>query len=575
MPAIFCFPALLHQVQNSIAVIASLSLSNLRGDLFGGLTAAIVALPLALAFGVASGAGPVAGLYGAICVGFFASLFGGTPAQVSGPTGPMTVVAATVFTQFAGNLSMAFTVVMLAGVLQILFGRLKLGRYINLVPYPVISGFMSGIGFIIIFMQLDPLLGHPAPRDVVNALTVLPSYLLHPRVDAVIVGVLALAICLGTPSRITRVVPSTLIALLAGTLLVAFLFHEAPVLGEIPSALPTFHLPTFDFKLLRDIVLPALVLATLGSIDSLLTSLIADNVTRTFHDSDRELVGQGIGNLAAGVLGGIPGAGATIRTLVNIRSGGRTAMSGAFHAVVLLLIALGLGPLAALVPHAVLAGILIKVGIDVIDWGYMRRMFRAPRSATVCMLVVLFLTVFVDIITAVAVGTVMASLLFVKEMADLQSESIRTITDHEGGEKILSPAEAEIFRRCAGRALILHLSGAMSFGAANDMTRRMAAAVSYDVLVIDLVDVPRIDASAVMSLETIIRRAQSANQFVILAGIHKPVAKVMVQLGINELVHDFDHYRAREQALTRAADIIAQRGTAAVAPPAGPVVSSR
>ncbi|HSN73301.1 MAG TPA: SulP family inorganic anion transporter [Steroidobacteraceae bacterium] len=544
-----------------------LSTKNLRGDLFGGLTAAVVALPLALAFGVASGAGPVAGLYGAICVGFFAALFGGTPAQVSGPTGPMTVVAATVFTQFAGNLSVAFTVVMLAGAFQILFGKLKLGRYINFVPYPVISGFMSGIGFIIIIMQLDPLLGHPAPKDVVNALTVLPSYILHPRPDALIVGLAALAICFLTPARITRVVPSTLIALIAGTVLVALVFQEAPVLGDIPSALPTFHLPAFDFTLLKDIVLPALVLATLGSIDSLLTSLIADNVTRTFHDSDRELVGQGIGNLAAGLIGGIPGAGATIRTLVNIRSGGRTPISGAFHAVVLLAIALGLGPLAALVPHAVLAGILIKVGIDVIDWTYLRRMFRAPKSATICMLVVLFLTVFVDIITAVAVGTVMASLLFVKEMADLQSESIRTIADHESGERILTPSEAELFRRCAGRVLILHLSGPMSFGAANDMTRRMAAAVSYDVLLIDLVDVPRIDASAVMSLETIIRRAQGSNQVVILVGIHKAVAKVMVQLGINELLHDFDHYRTREQALARAAAVVAERSASGAPAP--------
>jgi SulP family sulfate permease len=549
-------------------VLNRLSTANLRGDLFGGLTAAVVALPLALAFGVASGAGPVAGLYGAICVGFFAALFGGTPTQVSGPTGPMTVVAATVFTQFAGNLAIAFTVVMLAGLLQILFGKLKLGRYINLVPYPVISGFMSGIGCIIIIMQLDPLLGHPAPKTVANALTVLPSYLRHPQTDALIAGSVALALCLFTPARIGRKVPATLLALLIGTLLVEFALPAAPVLGEIPSALPQFHLPTIDIRLLKDIVLPALVLATLGSIDSLLTSLIADNVTRTFHDSDRELVGQGLGNIMAGLLGGIPGAGATIRTLVNIRSGGRTPVSGAFHALVLLAIALGFGPLAARVPHAVLAGILIKVGIDVIDWGYLRRMLRAPKSATICMLVVLFLTVFVDIITAVAVGTVIASLLFVKEMADLQSESIRTITDHESGDKILSPVEAEIFRRCAGRTVLVHLSGAMSFGAANEMTRRMTTAARYDVIVIDLVDVPRIDASAVMALDAIIRRAQSEKQTVILVGIHRAVAKVMVQLGINELLHDFDHYRTREQALTRAAEIVAERGGASGTPAA-------
>jgi len=538
------------------AAIRRFDLSNLRGDLFGGLTAAVVALPLALAFGVASGAGPVAGLYGAICVGLFASLFGGTPAQVSGPTGPMTVVAATIFTAHADNIAIAFTIVMLAGVLQVLFGKLRLGRYINLVPYPVISGFMSGIGVIIIVMQLDPLLGHDASKSVVNALTVLPEYLRHPVPGALLAGLLALGICLFTPKPVTQKVPATLVALVAGTLLVTFFFPGVPVLGPIPSALPTFIVPELDLRLLREVVPPALVLAALGSLDSLLTSLIADNVTRTFHDSDRELVGQGIGNVAAGLLGGIPGAGATIRTLVNIRSGGRTPLSGAFHAVVLLAFALGLGPLAAYVPHAVLAGILIKVGIDVIDWSYLKRAHRLPVSATVCMATVLLLTVFVDVITAVAVGTIMASMLFIAEMADLQSRSIRAITDHTSGEGILSAEEAALFRGLGGRVLLLHLSGPMSFGAANEMTRRMSLARTFDVLVVDMQDVPTLDVSAALALETIIQRAHDMGQQVVLAGIHKPVARTLVQVGLNLLLKDYDHYLTRQRALERARELV-------------------
>jgi SulP family sulfate permease len=533
-----------------------LDLSNLKGDLFGGVTAAIVALPLALAFGVASGAGPVAGLYGAICVGLFASLFGGTPAQVSGPTGPMTVVAATIFTAHADNLAVAFTIVMLAGVLQIVFGKLRFGRYINLVPYPVVSGFMSGIGVIIIVMQLDPLLGHEAPKSVINALTVLPDYALHPRAGAVVAGLLALAICIFTPKPVTQKVPATLVALVAGTLLVTFAFPGTPVLGPIPSALPTLVVPEIDLRLLREVIPPALVLAALGSLDSLLTSLIADNVTRTFHDSDRELVGQGIGNLAAGLLGGIPGAGATIRTLVNIRSGGRTPLSGATHALVLLAMALGLGSLAAYVPHAVLAGILIKVGIDVIDWSYLRRSPRLPVSATVCMLTVLLLTVFVDVITAVGVGTVMASMLFIAEMADLQSRSIRAVTDHTSGEGILDEGEAELFRELRGRVLLLHLSGPMSFGAANEMTRRMSLARTFEVLVVDMQDVPSLDVSAALSLETIIQRAQGQGQQVVLAGIHKAVARTLVQVGLNRTLKDYDHYLTRRQALERARQLL-------------------
>jgi len=270
--------------------INRLGTSHLRGDLFGGLTAAIVALPLALAFGVASGAGPVAGLYGAICVGLFAALFGGTPAQISGPTGPMTIVMASVYTQFGAQPAVAFTVVMLAGAFQVLFGYLRLGRFVNLMPYPVISGFMTGIGCILIIMELDPLLGYATPGNVINALTVLPAYLAHVNLLALAIGVLALVIVFFTPRRIGRIVPAPLLAILVCSL-VALPLTGVPVLGEIPSALPRPHLPVVDLALLNDMLVSAAVLAALGSVDSLLTSLVADNVTRVYHDSDKELVG--------------------------------------------------------------------------------------------------------------------------------------------------------------------------------------------------------------------------------------------------------------------------------------------
>ncbi|MEE4661940.1 MAG: SulP family inorganic anion transporter, partial [Halieaceae bacterium] len=323
-----------------------LSLAHFRGDLAGGITAAVVALPLALAFGVASGAGPVAGLYGAICVGLFASLFGGTPSQISGPTGPMTIVSAALFTQFGSQPAVAFTVVMMTGGFQILFGLLKIGRYINLMPYPVISGFMTGIGGILIIMQLDPLMGFDAPASVLNALTVLPENLSRPSWAAVLIGITALLLCLYTPRSIGRILPPPLLALIVGSLGAAFVV-DVPVLGSIPSALPSLVLPSVDMEQLKDMLTTALVLAALGSVDSLLTSLVADNATATFHDSDKELVGQGFGNLAAGLLGGIPGAGATIRTLTNIQAGGRTCLSGIIHGLTLLLIVAGLGPIVA------------------------------------------------------------------------------------------------------------------------------------------------------------------------------------------------------------------------------------
>jgi SulP family sulfate permease len=535
----------------------SLSFSNLRNDMFGGLTAAIVALPLALAFGVASGAGPVAGLYGAICVGFFASLFGGTPSQISGPTGPMTIVAATVFTQYGTNPSQAFTVVMMAGLFQILFGYLKLGRYVNLMPYPVISGFMNGIGVILIILQLTPLLGYPALGNVINAITVLPADFGDPNWHAIAIGAASFGICTLMPGRIARVVPPPVLAIAAGVVLIAFL-PDAPVVGTVPSALPTLHMPVFSFSDLNQMLIYAAVIGGLGSIDSLLTSLVADNVTRNFHDSDKELTGQGIGNLVAGIFGGIPGAGATIRTLSNIRAGGRTPISGMFHAVVLLLIALGLGPLVAYIPHAALAGVLLKVGIDVIDWRYLKRMHRAPRADLITMLIVLALTVFVDVITAVAAGMIFASLLFVKETAELQMESIRTIS-HADSEKLLDEKERALFQRCNGKALILHLSGLMSFGAANELVRRMSRAGDFEVLIIDLLDVPRVDGSAALAMEEIMQAAAKADRNVIIVGLNFAVARLFARLGILDKVHETHRVATRYEAVSQAVALIESR----------------
>jgi len=525
-----------------------------RGDLFGGVTAAVVALPLAIAFGVASGAGPVAGLYGAICVGAFASLFGGTPAQISGPTGPMTIVSASIFTMYAGEPAAAFTVVMMAGAFQILFGALSLGRFVNLMPYPVISGFMTGIGCILIIMQLEPLLGYSSPASVNNAISVLPEQLLKPNWDAVAIGLLSFAVCVLTPKRIGRIIPAPLLALV-GAVLLATMLEDVTRIGVVPSGLPNLHMPVLRFEQLNQMLVSAAVLAALGSIDSLLTSLAADNVTRTFHDSDKELVGQGLGNLVAGFLGGLPGAGATIRTLTNVHAGGRTPISGVIHSLVLLAIVLGFGPLVSIIPEAALSGILIKVGIDVIDWRYLKRMPRAPKVDATLMLVVLFLTVFVDVVTAVATGVILASLTFVKESAETQIESIRALSDPEHAE-FLGKQEMKLFRRCQGRLMFLYFSGLMSFGAAKEMTRRFSNVGTYDILIIDLHEVPRIDGSATLALEEIVERASGEGKKVLLAGLSAPVARLMSRMGVLDKFHDTDRFATRREALEKAVKIV-------------------
>jgi len=534
-------------------LVHGLSFDNIRGDVYGGLTAAVVALPLALAFGVASGAGPVAGLYGAIFVGFFAALFGGTPAQISGPTGPMTVVMAGIITQYGNEPTLAFTVVMLAGLFQILFGVLKLGRYINLVPFPVISGFMSGIGLIIIILQLPPLIGYAVPSGgTLAVLAALPEFILSLKFDATFVGLFGLVLVYFTPIKINRVIPAPLIALFIGSMLVVVIFPDVPVIGVIPTGLPHLQLPNIPLDAVLGIVMSSLVLALLGSIDSLLTSLIADNVTQTHHDSNRELIGQGIGNTIAGAFGAIPGAGATMRTVVNVRTGGRTPISGVLHALVLLAVVLGLGGLAENIPHAVLAGILIKVGIDIIDWSYLRRIRDAPRAGMVLMVVVVVLTVFVNLITAVAVGIVLASLLFVKRMSDLQLSNIRELISTID-EPNLNSEEKAVLDAGERRVVLFHLSGPFNFGAAKGMARRLATSDEFDAMVLDLCEVTFLDTSASLSLEDAIKQTQNQGKQVYLVGMHPEVEITLRRLGVLKLIPPNHHHFSRLDALKLAA----------------------
>jgi SulP family sulfate permease len=512
-------------------IVHGLRFDNIRGDIFGGLTAAVVALPLALAFGVASGAGPIAGIYGAIAVGFFAALFGGTPSQVSGPTGPMTVVMAAIVIQYQHDPAMAFTVVMLGGFFQILFGLFRIGHFIDMMPFPVISGFMSGIGCIIIILQVAPLFGHDIPSGgTLGALTALPDILSKPNWDALSVGIFCFGIAMFMPARIGRILPSPLIALFVGTACVFFLLPTAPVLGEVPTGLPKFRLPGFTLHALPHMVGSALVLAALGSLDSLLTSLIADNVTRTHHKSERELIGQGIGNMVAGLIGGLPGAGATMRTVINVRAGGRTPISGALHALVLLAIVLGMAPLAAHIPNAVLAGILFKVGVDIIDWDYLKRIRRAPKQGVFFMIVVLGLTVFVDLIVAVAAGVVMASLLFVKRMADIQQAGMQSATASHP-ELVLTAEESAILDKADGRLLLFSFDGPVSFGVAKRLSRQLGMADDYAVLILDLSAVPLIDSSASLALEDAVLDAIRHNRIVFIAGLAPRVRNTLERIG--------------------------------------------
>lgn len=526
-------------------------LSHLRADVLAGVTTGVVALPLALAFGEASGAGPMAGLWGAIILGFVAALLGGTPTLASGPTGPMVVVFAGIFVALNGDPAQVFAAVLLGGILQVLMGLAGLGKYIALVPYPVVSGFMSGIGVVILSLQVSRLFGHePGSSGTIPALTAIPHAVANPNWPALALGLLALVVVFIWPKRWARVLPGSLAALIAGTVASGFV-TGAPLLGAIPTGFPALVVPSLSSETFLLVLESAVILAALGSIDTLITALVADNMTATRHVSRQELVGQGVGNALSGLFGAVPGAGATMRTVVNIRAGARTRLSGMTHAAVLLAVVIALAPLASRVPHAVLAGILIKVGYDIIDWTYIRRAHRGPRWDLLLMALVLGLTVFVDLITAVAVGVLAAALAFVKQLGDVQIAARKSSPGRN-----FTAEEATLFEAARGRVTWFNFAdGPLSFAAAADLGHhvREHARDGAGTIALDFSSVPFLDLSAAMAVQTICTDARAAGRQVWLVATNADVSRVLSTLEIDRATGEGARFATRVDALRRAA----------------------
>ncbi len=540
--------------------------NNLRGDIFGGVTAAVVSLPLALAFGVASGVGAIGGLYGAICVGFFAALFGGTPTLISEPTGPMTVVmTAIVASMTAANpdqgLAMSFTVVMLAGVFQIIFGVFKLGKYITLMPYSVISGFMSGIGVILIILQIAPFLGQsPPPGGVLGTVRAIPELLSKMNSTEVMLGAITLAIIFLMPKKWKRVVPPQLVALVIGTIISLTLFQGIEIrrIGDIPMGLPPLQVPTFSAGQITKMLVDGVMLGMLGCIDTLLTAVVADSLTRTEHKSNKELIGQGIANIVSGLAGGLPGAGATMGTVVNIQTGATSALSGLTRALVLLVVVLGAANLTEPIPMAVLAGIALKVGIDILDWSFLKRSYQVSVKGSLIMFGVLFLTVFVDLIVAVGVGVFIANILTIERLSEMQSGGVKLITDTDDDVR-LTPEQKDLLDQGMGRVLLFYLSGPMIFGLSKAIAREHNAIKEGDALVMDLTDVPLLGVTASLAIENAIRDAHDKGLQIYIVGASEKIEKRLHKLGLFEFITAEHIMDERTDALRHAVNVINQK----------------
>lgn len=578
--------------------------SSFRSDLFGGITAGVVALPLALAFGEQSGLGAASGLYGAAFIAFFASLFGGTPTQISGPTAPMTalsmIVVAGLLQTFEGRLEEALPVILmvffLAGVFQVILGFLKLGSYIRFIPYTVVSGFMTGIGVIILITQIPAALGYYAGEDqeiieyfkphaeelildrilkeeaedgilvleefretinrsheiteedilreaeilaesdgkgVIGALRYLRRALKNINFVEFVLAALTILIIYGF-RKVTRSIPSTLVALIVVSSGAWAYGADYRLIQEIPSGLPRFRLDIFsDFSIvaLAPYLVTAFMLSLLGSIDSLLTSVVADNLTKTRHDSNRELIGQGVGNGVAAVFGGIPGAGATIRTVVNIQAGGKTKLSGMISGILLFVILLLLGPIASNIPAAVLAGILITVGIGVMDYKGLRALPRMQLSEKIILVTVLLLTVFWQLVYAVGVGLVLAAVVFLKQMGDISAQRVvisdlkRSAEDESfWGNALKIPDELR------EKVLFKRLNGPLFFGFTARFRTMVSNLPEIKYLVLQMEGVPFIDQSGIQALEAVFEEMEAKGVTVAISGPNERVVDLLKRM---------------------------------------------
>ncbi|MGI6081820.1 MAG: SulP family inorganic anion transporter [Limnochordia bacterium] len=491
-----------------------------HGDIVGGVTVAIVALPLALAFGIASGAGAAAGLYAAIFAGLVTSLFGGSPVQISGPTGPMIAVLVGIVSRF--GLQGMFVAAALAGLMQIILGLAGLGRFVQYLPRPVISGFTHGVAIIIFAPQIPEALNSP----VITLVTIIAIVL---------------------AKRFAKAVPASLFGLAAG-ILVNRLFIDTPhVVGAIPSALPMPSLPTLPPADIVQLIVPAFTICLLGSIESLLSAEVADQMTDLKHNSRRELIGQGIGNVASALVGGMPVSGVIARTTVNVNAGGRSRLSGVVHSLVLLLIVLFFGEWAGEIPLAVLSAILMVTAVQMVDWRNIPMLQRTHWTYTATLLATMLLTVLADLVVGVTVGVVLAA-LFV--MADLtRFPVVSAESDQSDGRTQLLPRI-----KIPPHVDVTSLNGPLFFLGVRTLLERLQTLPQDNVHVIDFSRVPTIDESAVLALMDHLKKLDEKGTRIYLGGLQRVPLRTMLRLGLLDILQRRRVCKSLAVAIERAGD---------------------
>lgn len=533
------------------------SFQAMFGDVLGGITAAVVGLPVALAFGVSSGLGAAAGIYGAVAVGFFAAVFGGTRSLISGPTGSMTVAMAVIVTTYAQDIAQAFTIVIMAGLIQMLFGFLRIGRFVTYTPYSVIAGFMTGVGIIILSVQILPFMGaDPVTGGPIEALRNLPTVLESFDLSAVGIAGVTLAVAIAWPSRLDKYLPSTLIALFAGLIVTILWFSNAPTIGNVSTDLPVVKLPALSFDALVRAIEPAMVLALVGSADTLLTALVGDSMTRARHDPNKELFAQGLGAVVTGFIQGLPGSGATPSTIANIRAGGTTLVSGIIAVVILVVMILALEDYVAMIPNALLAGVLMKVALDTMEWRFVTRLLRIQREHMVVMLLTLGLTVFLDLVTAIAAGMIAAAVTSARQFERLELDSVVSVPILDQsffGGRTREDDQGDFTARVG----LVALRGSFTVASSRKLLDTIGEDIrEHEVVILDFSNTVYMDESAAMVIERLIETATSYETGCIVMGLAGMPARNLEALNILRQIPSDQRVQSWDEARVVAAKLL-------------------
>lgn len=532
--------------------------TNLAQDTMAGITVAFIALPLALGFGVASGLGAITGMWGAIAGGIVGGLFGGSNAGVSGPTGPKTVQLAVVMHDHMlangqPDLVFAFGCVFLSGVIMLGLAIFRVGKFIYLTPYSVISGFMCGIGAIVMIIEFNPFVGLPTMSSVRGALLAIPTSAMNANPQAVLISCLTLGTIIIWP-KITKALwlPGPLIGLVVGTAVANILGFDIPYIPHVPTGLPDIYLP--PVTQFYDILGPSAALAGLAIYDSLLTCVVIDQMTDDArHNSNQEIWGQGLANMTAGLIGGLTTATATMRSVAAIQCGAKTVTATVVHGLVLLSLVLGLAPLASYIPMASLAGILFKVGYDILDFRVFPVLHRMANSSKIVFWTVLFLTVWEDLLVAVGVGLAIAFFLFVRDMSEMWKPELKGLVESEKPTKEFVPEHLK------KQIAIIEPEGPMFFGIADTMYRQMDKLAHYKVLIISMRYVPIIDLSAAFALEDMVILAHKRGTKVIVKGMNPAVRRTLTELSVINHIGAENITEDIDSAMKKAVDYIGEQ----------------